>query len=86
MARNGMWSASLVGLLILTSCAVASPPSRLAQALSRLCRGRQRQRSFPPRVRSMPCWWWSRTGPLRIQRPFCRTKPWRVWGSCSQRS
>ncbi|MCC6967875.1 MAG: hypothetical protein IT391_16510 [Nitrospira sp.] len=31
MRRNGNWSGLLVGLLILTSCVVASPPSRLAQ-------------------------------------------------------
>ncbi|MCW5797565.1 MAG: hypothetical protein LZF60_200012 [Nitrospira sp.] len=31
MRRNAEWFASLVGMVILTSCVVASPPSRLAQ-------------------------------------------------------
>ena len=47
MARNGMWSASIVGLLILTSCVVASPPSRLAQYVEPVVPGEAAREKLP---------------------------------------
>lgn len=47
MARNGMWSASIVGLLILTSCVVASPPSRLAQYVEQVVPGEAAREKLP---------------------------------------
>ncbi len=47
MARNGMWSASLVGLLILTSCVAASPPSRLAQYVEPVVPGEAATEKLP---------------------------------------